>query len=169
LRITTILLTAAVGLLIGCSGSPADQHLDIVFDVCAPIAVVAPDATLEQRAGIERGVDLWRDRGVTTLSLDAAIDAPSVEIQFDDAAANFHGIYEDEIGVIFVNRDLTDLDALGVTVAHELGHAFGLWHVDVAERLSVMNPGNLSITPTDGDQLALTEVWGSCSPAEATR
>ena len=47
-------------------------------------------------------------------------------------------------------------------IAHELGHAFGLFHVPASERISLMNPGNLTTPPTTADQAALAALWGSC-------
>jgi len=48
------------------------------------------------------------------------------------------------------------------SVAHELGHAFGLVHVPQSERTSLMNPGNISTPPTVEDQAALAALWGTC-------
>jgi hypothetical protein len=151
----------------GCAG-PGDRRLDVVFDVCQPITVVANGASADQVVSIERALALWRNRGARSLTFDASqamesLRASVIEIRFTDAAPMFHGVYEDEIGVIFVNRSLVDLELRAITVTHELGHAFGLWHVSASKRGSVMNPGNLHIAPTAEDQVQLEEVWGSCS------
>jgi predicted Zn-dependent protease len=63
---------------------------------------------------------------------------------------------------VLVNRAITDRAELAIVVAHELGHAFGLVHIDVATRASLMNPGNLTTPPTDADQRALEALWGAC-------
>jgi hypothetical protein len=145
-------------------GAGGDQHLDIVFDVCAPIAITAPGATPDEAASIDAAVALWRTRGVTLAGFTTAPgDVPAIEIRFAEAAAAFHGVYEDEIGVIFVNAGLDDDEARTITIAHELGHAFGLWHVASGERSSVMNPGNLTTVPNAGDGLALETLWGLCA------
>ena len=131
------MLGLGAGLLAaGCADAPGgDAHLDLVFDVCAPIRLSAPGATAAQLAGVDAAAALWRD----------------------------HGVYEDEVGVVFVNTDLTDPDARTITIAHELGHAFGLWHVAASERPSIMNPGNLQVLPTVDDQAALAARWGTCA------
>lgn len=67
--------------------------------------------------------------------------------------------------MIFINDDL-DGQPLAVTVAHELGHAFGLVHVDPSVRASVMNPGNLSTPPTAADAAQVTGLWGACPPLD---
>lgn len=162
----TSIVVALLATVAACDQAPSDEHLDIVFDVCAPLTVVAPSATEAQRADIARGLDLWRARGITTLSLDGPAEDPTVAIRFEDAAPAFHGLYEDEVGVIYLNDDLT-AEPLAVTVAHELGHAFGLWHVEAAERPSVMNPGNTRIVPNHGDLDELVALWGTCAGAPA--
>ncbi len=160
-----VALGVAVACTGACSGGAPDQVIDIVFDVCEPFVVNAPDADAQQRAGIELALDLWRERGVaapTTMPLEGA---PVVEVRFADASPAFHGVYEDEVGVIYLNRRLSDPETLAIVMSHELGHAFGLWHVSANDRHSVMNPGNLQIAPTSDDGLALTEMWGPCAPA----
>ena len=52
--------------------------------------------------------------------------------------------------------------AQAVTIAHEIGHAFGLAHVPAGERASVMNPGNLNIEPNADDAATLALRWGAC-------
>ncbi|HUQ08096.1 MAG TPA: hypothetical protein VM261_36625 [Kofleriaceae bacterium] len=170
MRTSSLCLVVASGVAVACtgacSGAEPDQVMDIVFDVCEPFVVSAPDATAVQREGIERGLELWRERGVAAGSMAPTEGAPVVEVRFADASPIFHGIYEDEEGVIYINRSLDDVEPLGIVVSHELGHAFGLWHVEHDDRRSVMNPGNLEIAPTSDDGIALTEMWGPCSLAQ---
>jgi len=73
------------------------------------------------------------------------------------------GVYDDERGVVFINRKITEGHGRAVTVAHELGHAFGLPHVVESERASLMNPANTSIEPTGDDVAALRALWGNCA------
>ncbi len=160
LRVTTLLLLAAC--LGACAADPADDAaLDVVFDVCQPIELVpADDASVDELRGVDEAAAMWSARGHYALGGDAATQR--IEIVFQDAAAAFHGFYDDSIGVVFVNRGLTDDHQRAVTVAHELGHAFGLLHVASDERDSVMNPANLVVEPNDEDAAALATLWGTC-------
>jgi hypothetical protein len=167
---TTIVLPAFLfGMTAACTGAPGDQTIDVVFDVCKPVAVTAPGADAAQLASIDQALASWRAQGVAALALtDAPADGPAIEIRFTEAAPAFHGVYEDELGIVFVNLSLPDGDPRAITIAHELGHAFGLWHVDTDDRISVMNPGNLSIAPNPDDAQALVDVWGPCPAVAGT-
>ncbi|MBZ0232072.1 MAG: hypothetical protein K8M05_06935 [Deltaproteobacteria bacterium] len=160
-----VALGVAVACTGACTGGAPDQVIDIVFDVCQPFVVNAPEADTLQRAGIERALDLWRERGVAAATTMPLEGAPVVEVRFADASPAFHGVYEDEVGVIYINSRLTDPETMAIVVSHELGHAFGMWHVSSDDRHSVMNPGNLEIAPTSDDGVALVEMWGPCAPA----
>jgi hypothetical protein len=138
-------------------GAPADQTIDITHDVCSPITVSSPTGTAEQLAGIDAAIALWADRGAASIS---QAEPPSIVIEFAEAAPNFHGLYDDEQGIVFVNRVITDPDILSIVIAHELGHAFGLNHTK--DHASVMRPGNLVTPPTEEDRLELERLWGRC-------
>ncbi|MDB4955358.1 MAG: hypothetical protein JWO36_2927 [Myxococcales bacterium] len=86
--------------------------------------------------------------------------APTLGIAFRSAPVVDMGFYDDTTGTIFVNLDLVDPRQRTITIAHELGHAFGLLHV--TDRPSVMNPANLTIAPNDADLAAVAERWGTC-------
>lgn len=151
---------------LGACGGPVDTTIDITYAYCSPIVVVpAEDASAEERAGVAAGVAMWNALGLTRLSVERADlslnDAPRVPVVFKDAAIAFYGLYEDEVGAVLINRGLKDERARAITVAHELGHVFGLVHVDVEVRSSVMNPANLSIAPNDSDALALRALAGA--------
>lgn len=103
------------------------------------------------------GEALWRDRGAPAIGRRA--DA-TVNVIFEDAAAAFHGLYDDTRGVIYINNDITDPQVLSIVIAHEIGHAFGLPHI--TDRPSVMNPGNIRVLPNEGDTAALEALWGRC-------
>lgn len=153
-------------LLGACSSNAGgDESIDIVHDVCTPLAVSAVTASEAQADGITRALGLWDARGAPYLgavepgALRAAGEA-RIEIRFERAAQAFYGLYDDETGVIYINSGITDPAALSIVIAHELGHAFGLPHV--TERSSLMNPGNHQLPPTAEDQAALQALWGDC-------
>lgn len=162
--VTTVLGSLSALLSSACSDAGADATINITHDVCAPLTLVPTGASAVQRDGIEAALALWRARGMSTLVVDEPVaGAPALEVRFEVAAAAFHGVYDDEAGVVYVNAALTSPSALAIVIAHELGHAFGLPHV--TERASLMNPGNLVLPPTLEDEAALVALWGACPPA----
>lgn len=150
-----------------CSSVPATAD-PVHFDPCQPLALLADAAlTPAQASGISAAIELWNGRAASRLLLARAGEVPAgvptVPIHFQAAAAPFHGLYDDARGRVFINLDLTD-HAQAIAIAHEVGHSFGLEHVDAARRTSLMNPGNLDVEPTEGDIEALAERWGGCAP-----
>jgi hypothetical protein len=157
------LRASAVLLLLACCGGAGDSSIDITFDPCTQVAVaVDGTATDAERASVAEAVTMWNRLGATQLRVATGGEPTTIPVRFEDAAQQFHGVYEDEAGIIFVNRKLDDDHARAVTVAHELGHAFGLPHIDLTERVSVMNQANLIVEPNLGDQAALTALWTGC-------
>lgn len=139
-----------------------------MHDVCAPISLAVNTPTDTQRAGIDGALALWRSHGVETVRIVADGGAPGadmIELRFERAALPFHGLYDDETSVVYVNSAIDDPSPLAIVIAHELGHAFGLPHVAAAERDSLMNPGNLVTPPTLGDRAAIEALWGPCQDA----
>ena len=121
--------------------------------------VASPTANADQRASIDDAIEMWRARGVTGLQVG---DVPAVTIAFKDAADAVHGFYDDANTTVYVNLRLQDRAQRAVTIAHELGHAFGLVHIAATLRPSVMNSGNVTIVPTDQDEAELATLWGAC-------
>jgi len=145
----------------GCAGSSGGTTIATKFDPCDPPNVVAdPTASDVQAEGTAGALVLWQGHGVAASSSSTA---GTIEVRFQHAAPVFRGFYDDHAGVIYVNDDLVDPSTLAVVIAHELGHAFGLYHVNPDLRLSVMNPGNVTVTPTDEDQHTLEASWGVCA------
>lgn len=148
-----LLATLLLG-FIGCGYGPHDR---ITFDPCQPLEIRAPaDASPNERESIVQAIALWNRLGVARLTTDESVAAPVVPIIFQLAAPAFFGVYEDRVGEIFINRQITLAHARAVIIAHEIGHAFGLEHVEKDQRASVMNKGNADTEPTqeDGHRLA---------------
>jgi hypothetical protein len=157
------LLSTVCLLALGCQDS-VDATIDIVFDPCAPLAVVpAADATADERASIEDAVAMWNDLLGARIGVGPDAQASQIPVRFEPAPLVFYGLYEDEIGDVLINRNLADRGERAIVVAHELGHAFGLLHVDAAERSSLMNPSNLTVAATAADGAAVVAVWGVCA------
>jgi len=163
LRLSLSLVAALLG---GCAADTADDVLQITFDPCEPVSLTpAPGAGADELASLDRAIDMWQHMGLTALGR-AQPDAPRsgrvLEVRFETAARVFYGVYDDESGVVFINRRLSDDQARAVTIAHEVGHAFGLPHI--SGRDSVMNQKNLVHEPNAGDADELRALWGDCAP-----
>ncbi len=157
LRTAAALFAALLG---GCAAGDEDRVLEVVHDACEPLHLVASGATDEERASLDEAGAMWNAHGQTRITTAATRDARTLEVRFETAAPVFHGLYDDERGVVYVNHRLEDPRERAITIAHELGHALGLWHV--TDRDSVMNPANLSLEPNDGDADELELLWGRC-------
>jgi hypothetical protein len=146
-----------------CGGSAPDTTIDVTFDPCSAAIVTAGDCTQDELDSVDAGLAIWNDAASLQLAHDVGAEPPALLIRFQDAYPAIRGVYDDERGIAFVNRQLSDPYARAVTVAHEVGHAFGLTHVDPNERASLMNPGNIEILPTADDVVRLQALWGDCS------
>jgi hypothetical protein len=153
-------------LVLPACGGPGNNDSPVTYSPCEPLAVMTePDITPAELAGVSAGIALWNNRAATRLMLSGdsgSSIAAAVPVRFQQAAAPFHGFYDSHAGLIFINRQLGTEHERAVTVAHELGHAFGLVHVAVGARPSVMITGNLVVEPTLSDVDDLAALWGRC-------
>ena len=153
---TALLFTS---LLSSCS--PGDQFMNNTFHACAPLVIAAPDdATADELAGIDLGLEMWNRAASTRLSRMPRPGAAVLPIRYVVSAEFFFGTYLDEEATVVLNRLGGSLQERAVVVAHEIGHAFGLWHEEDCD--SVMNPGNLDIAPNSRDVDVLSARWGTC-------
>jgi hypothetical protein len=145
-----------------CSAPGLGDAESIVFDPCEPIAVLPVDATAAEIASLEQAAGMWNESAATQIVLGGDADQ-RIPVRFEDAAALFFGQYSPQEGAVYVNHQLSTDSARVITIAHELGHAFGLEHVSRDERLSLMNRGNLDHELTASDAGVLEALWGSCA------
>lgn len=161
--------------VVGCADESA-PITGLTFDACAPLDIgISPALTAEQMQGVTDALAMWNQAANTALApmtMDAgpgstafSTSAPVVPLTFQVAAPPFHGVYDDRAGRIYVNQDLTDVAPLRITIAHEIGHAFGLPHVSASVRPSLMNTGNTTVGITPEDVDALAAIWGRCPAA----
>ena len=166
------LALAALVPTLGCGNGTEAPSAWITFDACQPLTLALdPGAPSAESDGVAAGIALWNAAAGTKLALGVGSDPASepagadagtpatLPVHFQQAAAPFHGLYDAPSGQIFINTDLTD-HQLAVTVAHEVGHAFGLVHR--TDQPSLMNPSNLMIEPQPVDIKTLETRWGAC-------
>jgi len=171
--------------LVGCADDTA-SGTGLTFDACAPLdigLVAAPTGV--QAQGVTDALSMWNQAAATALVSTTVADPiastgdvptpistaqvstamPRVPLVFQVAAPPFHGLYDNQAGQIFINQDLSTVDPLRITIAHEIGHAFGLVHISPDVRPSLMNPGNTTVGITPDDVAALAAIWGRCAQA----
>ena len=149
---------------VACAPRNDDEPIERSFDPCTLIVTPAADVEAHELASIEEAIEMWHSAADTRATVGKDGDeAHRLEVRFDDAPAAFRGLYDDQRGIVFINRDLPSARARSITVAHELGHAFGLLHVDPEKRTSLMNPENVDVPPTPDDARAVHALWGRCA------
>ncbi len=137
--------------------------MDVTYDPCAAQVAAHADATSDEIASLDAALALWNERGGFRLVRAGghAGDSLPLIVRFQEEFGAYRGYYDDEAGEIIVNRRMRGT-ARTVAIAHELGHAFGLWHVEAGARRSVMNPGNTTIEPLARDVDDVRALWGTC-------
>jgi hypothetical protein len=143
----------------GCDDGP--QHFWMVFDPCDPLILEPEAVTDEQLAAIERAIAMWNDVAEVNVGFTGPVDARRLRLEVIETEW-YMGRFDDLEGEIEIASRVTDMDVFSIVVAHELGHAFGLYHVDAGDRVSVMNKGNKDVPPNPGDVDVLAHMWGSC-------
>jgi hypothetical protein len=166
-HLAALFLFLAAGLLAaGCDTAGAGEGPTVVYDPCQMTFVLArSDTTAPQRAAIADALVLWGQAGGPLLAMgEGDPDAQVLPIGFDAAAPAFFGLYRPDRGDILINSQLGDARARAITVAHELGHAFGLPHVTGHQ--SLMNPGNLQVAPAADDAQQIYDRRQACPRPE---
>ena len=152
MRFASFLLVLGVA---ACSGKK--ESFLTVFDPCEPISLQPTEADEQQQASVRDAVDMWNAVASTQLSIEG--EGRPLPIVFEESYL-FLGFYDDAAEVIRLATRVNEQRPRAVVLAHELGHAFNLFHVD--DRDSVMNEGNWEIAPLGSDAAALEAVWGPC-------
>ena len=152
--------------LCAACASPEIFEEGLVFDPCLTTNLrYDTSASSAEIAQIHEAAAMWNREVGSRLqaSLEDIGSDNTIPVHFEPAAGNFYGIYEPSTGEIFVNSKLPSEQSRRITLAHELGHAFGLQHV--SGDLSLMNSGNLETQITTRDVASLASLWGSCNQA----
>jgi hypothetical protein len=173
LHVSVLVLAAT-----SCGPAENDTVFDVTYNPCERL-VVEPAHELRpaERDAIEGAVSMWNDaaalglrgpnRRDQNLEDQDLGDQPAsttmrIPVRFEPAAGFVNGYYDDEAGEVIINRNLTGARERTITLAHELGHAFGLRHVAPQKRRSLMNAGNLDTEVTQRDIEVLRKRWQGC-------
>lgn len=148
-----------LSLLAACS---SEEVVDTVYDPCAPLTIaLAADVGAAELHGVDGAIAAWAGVLPVQIAVGTGARADDVlPIEFAPGDTFYRAIYWDALGTISVGRDRLAAEDYPLAIAHEMGHAFGLLHVD--DRPSVMNVSNLEIAPTAEDAAAVRALWASC-------
>lgn len=152
-------------LLVSVSACAADTTVDVMYDPCSPLTIsVAPDLGADEASGVQAAIEAWARVLPVAITIGTGPRADAVlPLHFETGDTFYRAMYWDKQGTISISRDHLAPAEYGIAIAHELGHAFGLLHVDPDERPSVMNVGNVEVAPNEADAAAVRALWTSCS------
>lgn len=157
----SIPVAVAVVFLGACA---ADQTVDTAFDPCSQLRItVSSDADPADAKVVDAAMQMWSH--VLAVQYELVDDdgtADVLRVHFLAGDSFFRAIYWDNIGKVEVSRDRLAPENYPIALAHELGHSFGLLHVDAKARPSVMNVGNLTVEPTSEDAAQVRARWAAC-------
>lgn len=145
----------------GCAAEVAPSEA-IVFDPCGVAIAPAEDLTSTELASVDEALQLWNEAASLEATRTQRGAEGALTIRFAPSLPAFFGRYDGTTGSILINRDIADTHTRAITVAHELGHAFGLEHVPVEIEASLMNPANTTVAPSARDVERLRAAWGDC-------
>lgn len=156
------LRVAAVVVLVAACASDDIEH---TYDPCSPLTLAVEDGISEvELSGVEDAIAAWAGVVPARITIGSGTRATDVlPVRFEPGDTFYRAIYWDAFGEIAISRDRLAPDDYGIALAHEMGHAFGLHHVEPSERISVMNVGNLEQGPTSEDAARIAQLWASCS------
>jgi len=130
-------------------------------DPCLPVVLVAAAGTTDaERASLADAAALWNAVAPLHLGVEPIAGATTIPVRFESAPLAFLGAYEPDQKDVVVNSEIPDEPTRAIVLAHELGHAFGMAHIE--GRPSVMNASNSTVAPNAADAAALAVLWGSC-------
>lgn len=153
---------AALVLLSACSANV----IDVTYDPCSELVIVpAADTQPDELASIDEAVRSWGEVIPARIEVAApGAEREGLRVSFDSGDTFYRAMYWDHLGEISISREKLAPEDHAVALAHELGHAFGLFHVAKEKRPSVMNLHNLEVAPNPADGAAVGELWQACAP-----
>lgn len=143
----------------------ASDDIEHTYDPCSPLTLAVEDGLGDaERRGVEDAIAVWTQVVPARITIGSGTRAPDVlPVRFEPGDTFYRAIYWDAFGEIAISRDRLAPEHYGIALAHEMGHAFGLHHVEPSERISVMNVGNLEQGPTEDDAAGIAALWPSCA------
>jgi len=153
--------------LVFVTACAANEEVETTFDPCSPLEIVVTSDHVEDVEAVKAALAAWA-RVVPVGDVAVTPGTPAagqLTVRFLDGEQPVRGMYYDSVGLVEISRDMLAPEVYPIAVAHELGHAFGLLHVEASTRASVMNVGNTTVEPTEQDAIEVIAKWASCRAA----